>query len=112
MGRHTIKKGLCLPALGEPVQAVESARMTHRVALLAYDYVGLRPTMQVTVGDGERLSCQVKVKQYLAIELPPEVFSVRQWRCTVRSNHNVATFIKELVLELPEGESVPFRPGG
>ena len=86
--------------------------MTHRVALLAYDYVGLRPTMQVTVGDGERLSCQVKVKQYLAIELPPEVISVRQWRCTVRSNHNVATFIKELVLELPEGESVPFRPGG
>lgn len=62
--------------------------------------------------DGVRLSCQVKVKQDLAIELPPEVFSVRQWRCTVRSNHNVATFIKELVLELPEGESVPFRAGG
>ena len=62
--------------------------------------------------DGVRLSCQVKVKQDLAIELPSEVFSVRQWRCTVRSNHNVATFIKELVLELPEGESVPFRAGG
>ncbi len=62
--------------------------------------------------DGVRLSCQVKVKQDLAIELPPEVFSVKQWRCTVRSNHNVATFIKELVLELPEGESVPFRAGG
>ena len=62
--------------------------------------------------DGVRLSCQVKVKQDLAIELPPEVFSVRQWRCTVRSNHNVATFIKELVLELPEGESVPFQAGG
>ena len=62
--------------------------------------------------DGVRLSCQVKVKQDLAIELPPEVFSVRQWRCAVRSNHNVATFIKELVLELPEGESVPFRAGG
>jgi len=62
--------------------------------------------------DGVRLSCQVKVKQDLAIELPPEVFSVRQWRCRVRSNHNVATFIKELALELPEGESVPFRAGG
>jgi Na+-transporting NADH:ubiquinone oxidoreductase subunit F len=61
---------------------------------------------------GLRLSCQVKVKQDLAIELPPEVFSVRQWRCTVRSNKNVATFIKELVLELPPGESVPFRAGG
>ena len=61
---------------------------------------------------GGRLSCQVKVKQDLAIELPSEVFSVKQWRCTVRSNHNVATFIKELVLALPEGESVPFRAGG
>ena len=62
--------------------------------------------------DGVRLSCQVKVKQDMAIELPPEVFSVKQWRCKVRSNDNVATFIKELVLELPEGESVPFRAGG
>ena len=62
--------------------------------------------------DGVRLSCQVKVKQDLSIELPPEVFSVKQWQCRVRSNHNVATFIKELVLELPEGESVPFQAGG
>lgn len=62
--------------------------------------------------DGVRLSCQVKVKQDLAIELPPEMFSVKQWRCKVRSNNNVATFIKELVLELPVGESVPFRAGG
>ncbi len=62
--------------------------------------------------DGVRLSCQVKVKQDMSIELPPEVFSVKQWRCTVRSNDNVATFIKELVLELPAGESVPFRAGG
>jgi Na+-transporting NADH:ubiquinone oxidoreductase subunit F len=62
--------------------------------------------------EGVRLSCQVKVKQDLAVELPPEVFSVKQWRCKVRSNHNVATFIKELVLELPAGESVPFRAGG
>ena len=62
--------------------------------------------------EGCRLSCQVKVKQDLKIGVPPEVFSVRQWRCKVRSNHNVATFIKELVLELPAGEEVPFRAGG
>ena len=59
-----------------------------------------------------RLSCQVPVKQDMRIEIPPEVFSAKQWECTVRSNHNVATFIKELVLELPEGESVDFRAGG
>lgn len=62
--------------------------------------------------EGIRLSCQVKVKQDIKIEIPPEVFSVRKWQCKVRSNHNVATFIKELVLELPPGEAVPFRAGG
>lgn len=62
--------------------------------------------------EGCRLSCQVKVKQDMKIELPAEVFSVRKWECTVRSNHNVATFIKEFVLDLPEGESVPFKAGG
>ena len=61
---------------------------------------------------GVRLSCQVKVKQDMAIEIPAEVFDVRQWTCTVRSNHNVATFIKELILELPVGDEVPFRAGG
>jgi Na+-transporting NADH:ubiquinone oxidoreductase subunit F len=61
---------------------------------------------------GLRLACQVKVKEDLAIELPPEVFDVRRWTCRVRSNDNVATFIKELVLELPHGEEVPFRAGG
>jgi Na+-transporting NADH:ubiquinone oxidoreductase subunit F len=61
---------------------------------------------------GVRLSCQVKVKQDMEIEVPPEVLEVKKWKCKVRSNHNVATFIKELVLELPEGESVPFRAGG
>ena len=61
---------------------------------------------------GMRLACQVKVKEDLQIELPPEVFAGRQWTCRVRSNHNVATFIKELILELPEGERVPFRAGG
>lgn len=62
--------------------------------------------------EGVRLSCQVKVKNDMKIEVPAEVFSVRKWKCKVRSNHNVATFIKELVLELPEGEAVPFRAGG
>ncbi|MGB0618846.1 MAG: NADH:ubiquinone reductase (Na(+)-transporting) subunit F [Myxococcota bacterium] len=62
--------------------------------------------------EGCRLSCQVKVKEDMEIEIPDEVFGVRRWECTVRSNDNVATFIKELVLELPEGESVPFRAGG
>ncbi|GAB4305059.1 MAG: NADH:ubiquinone reductase (Na(+)-transporting) subunit F [Methylophaga sp.] len=62
--------------------------------------------------EGERLSCQVAVKQDMRIEVPEEVFGVKKWECTVRSNHNVATFIKELVLELPEGEDVNFRAGG
>ena len=61
---------------------------------------------------GSRLSCQVPVKQNMKIEIPPEVFDVKKWECTVRSNDNVATFIKELVLELPEGEDVNFRAGG
>ena len=50
---------------------------------------------------GDRLSCQVAVKQDMQIEVPEEVFGVQKWRCKVRSNDNVATFIKELVLELP-----------
>jgi len=62
--------------------------------------------------EGVRLSCQVKVKQDMEIEIPSEIFEVRRWKCRVRSNDNVATFIKELVLELPEGEDVPFRAGG
>lgn len=62
--------------------------------------------------EGCRLSCQVKVKDDMKIELPAEVFDVRKWLCKVRSNHNVATFIKELILDLPEGETVPFRAGG
>jgi Na+-transporting NADH:ubiquinone oxidoreductase subunit F len=61
---------------------------------------------------GDRLSCQVAVKQDMSIEVPEEVFGVKQWRCKVRSNDNVATFIKELVLELPNGENVDFRAGG
>lgn len=62
--------------------------------------------------EGYRLSCQVSCKQDMKIEVPEEVFGVRKWKCKVRSNHNVATFIKALILDLPEGENVPFRAGG
>lgn len=62
--------------------------------------------------EGDRLSCQVTVKQDMKIRVPEEVFGVKQWKCKVRSNDNVATFIKELVLELPKGEHVNFRAGG
>lgn len=64
------------------------------------------------VRKGVRLSCQVKVKEDMKILLPEEVFGIKKWECTVRSNANVATFIKELVLALPNGETVPFRAGG
>ncbi len=63
-------------------------------------------------GEGYRLSCQVAVKQDMKIVIPEEVFGVKQWICTVESNPNVATFIKELTLKLPEGENVDFRAGG
>jgi len=62
--------------------------------------------------DGWRLSCQVPVKQDMKIEVEDEVFGVKKWECTVESNPNVATFIKELTLKLPEGENVDFRAGG
>ena len=62
--------------------------------------------------EGWRLSCQAPVKQDMKIEVPEEVFGIKQWECTVESNPNVATFIKELTLKLPEGESVDFRAGG
>jgi Na+-transporting NADH:ubiquinone oxidoreductase subunit F len=62
--------------------------------------------------EGWRLSCQTAVKQDMEIEVPEEVFGVKQWETTVESNDNVATFIKELILTLPEGENVDFRAGG
>lgn len=62
--------------------------------------------------DGDRLACQVTVKQNMKIHVHDEVFGVKKWQTTVRSNHNVATFIKELVLELPKGETVDFKAGG
>src|SRR5690554_196150 len=62
--------------------------------------------------EGWRLSCQVPVKQDMKIEVPEEIFGVKKWECEVISNPNVATFIKELNLKLPEGEEVAFRAGG
>jgi Na+-transporting NADH:ubiquinone oxidoreductase subunit F len=61
---------------------------------------------------GERLACQVAVTQDLEIQVPEDVFGVKKWRCRVRSNDNVSTFIKELVLELPPGEVLDFKAGG
>ena len=62
--------------------------------------------------EGCRLSCQVAVKQDMKVEVPPEAFETKKWKCKVKSNHNVATFIKEFVLELPPGEEVDFKSGG
>ncbi len=62
--------------------------------------------------EGYRLSCQVNVKQDMNLELPAEIFSISKWECRVRSNESRSTFIKELVLELPEGEDLDFRAGG
>ncbi len=62
--------------------------------------------------DNWRLACQVKVKENMKIHVPDEIFSIRKWECTVVSNENVATFIKELVMNLPEGENLDFKAGG
>jgi Na+-transporting NADH:ubiquinone oxidoreductase subunit F len=61
---------------------------------------------------GERLACQVTVTQDMNIHVSEDIFGVKKWECTVRSNNNVATFIKELVLELPAGELIDFKAGG
>ena len=62
--------------------------------------------------DHYRLFCQVKVREDMEIEIPKEFFGIKKWKCRVVSNRNVATFIKELVLQLPEGEYIDFRSGG
>ena len=62
--------------------------------------------------EGVRLACQVKVRGPMKIKVPDEVFGIKKWECTVRSNHNVATFIKELAVDLPEGETIGFESGG
>ncbi|MCA9441773.1 MAG: 2Fe-2S iron-sulfur cluster binding domain-containing protein, partial [Candidatus Omnitrophica bacterium] len=69
------------------------------------------PTETSLISRGEqkehwRLSCQVKIRQDLKIHVPDEIFKIQKWECTVRSNQNVATFIKELILELPKGENL------
>ena len=58
-----------------------------------------------------RLGCQTKVKENLKIQVPEEVFGVKEWECEVVSNYNVASFIKEFVVRLPEGEHLNFKPG-
>ena len=62
--------------------------------------------------DNWRLACQVKIKEDMNIHVPDEIFNIRKWECIVRSNKSVATFIKELVLELPQGEKLDFTAGG
>ncbi len=62
--------------------------------------------------DKWRLACQVKIKEDMNIHVAEEIFKIKKWECTVVSNKNVATFIKELVLDLPKGESLDFQAGG
>ena len=64
------------------------------------------------IKDNVRLACQVKVKNDMEITIPDEIFNIQKWECEVVSNHNVATFIKEFVVRLPEGETLDFRAGG
>lgn len=61
--------------------------------------------------DNWRLGCQVKVKQDMEVEVPEEIFGIKKWECEVVSNDNVATYIKEFVVKLPEGEFLDFKPG-
>ncbi len=62
--------------------------------------------------DHWRLACQVKVRDNITMEIPHEVLGVKKWECEVVSNNNVATYIKEFVVKLPEGENLNFKPGG
>jgi Na+-transporting NADH:ubiquinone oxidoreductase subunit F len=64
------------------------------------------------VAEGKRLACQVKVRQDMHIRVPEEIFGIKKWECEVVSNYNVATFIKEFVVKLPEGENLDFESGG
>ena len=59
-----------------------------------------------------RLGCQVKVREDMEIAIPEEILGIKKWECEVVSNHNVATFIKEFVVKLPEGENLKFKSGG
>ncbi|MBK7213482.1 MAG: NADH:ubiquinone reductase (Na(+)-transporting) subunit F [Bacteroidales bacterium] len=62
--------------------------------------------------DNWRLGCQVKIRENMSIEIPKEIFGIKKWECEVVSNNNVATFIKEFVVKLPEGETLDFQSGG
>lgn len=62
--------------------------------------------------EGKRLACQVKVRQDMDISIPDEIFGIKKWECEVISNYNVATFIKEFIVKLPEGENLDFEAGG
>jgi len=62
--------------------------------------------------EGVRLTCQVKVKNDMRIHIPEEIFGIKKWECEVVSNYNVASFIKEFVVRLPEGETLDFEAGG
>ena len=62
------------------------------------------------ISDGWRLGCQVKVKQDMKIEVPEEVFGIKKWEAKVKSNFNVASFIKEFVIEIPE--EMDYKAGG
>lgn len=64
------------------------------------------------IKEHKRLACQVKVKENMKIHIPEEIMGIKKWECEVVSNHNVATFIKEFVVKLPEGETLDFRSGG
>lgn len=64
------------------------------------------------VAENKRLACQVKVRQDMKIRVPEEIFGIKKWECEVVSNYNVATFIKEFVVKLPEGENLEFESGG
>jgi len=64
------------------------------------------------VAEHERLACQVKVREDMEIEIAPEIFGIKKWECEVISNYNVASFIKEFVVRLPEGETLDFQAGG
>ena len=77
----------------------------------------LLPTEESLIGRHEaaqhvRLGCQVTVREDVRVRIPDEVFGVRKWECTVGSTRTLSTFIKEIGLELPPGEEVPFRAGG
>ncbi|HKK80342.1 MAG TPA: NADH:ubiquinone reductase (Na(+)-transporting) subunit F [Phaeodactylibacter sp.] len=62
--------------------------------------------------ENKRLACQVKVRQDMRIRIPEEIFGIKKWECEVVSNYNVASFIKEFVVRLPEGENMDFESGG